>query len=197
MRTQNVAPPHRRDGAPAPSHPSAGIMMVLDPASHTTERQQRIAQVQAWQRFYNMEPRSDSRLTQLFADNWLPGAAPDQIARELMATDFLYKHTLYGEVIEDFLRRVAARLRTRHRPLSWTATWTIVRYYGPIALKLLCLSYGQVRIPEALPSDPSLDPPPLHGPTTTHSWGDDDDATMPDALDSPSSPSVEGSSPRA
>ena len=114
------------------------------------ERAERIAQVHAWQRFLNMEPRLDSKLTELYADGhvWM---APDQVARELLATDFIYKHTLYGELIEEFLRGVAARLRKRHRGLSWTATWQIVRYYGPIALKLMCLSASGDCIPERMP----------------------------------------------
>ena len=74
----------------------------------------------------------------------------DQVARELVCTDFIYKQTLYGEVIEEFLRAVATRLRRRHR-LSWTATWTIVRFYGPTALKLMCLSGCGLRMPERLP----------------------------------------------
>lgn len=111
---------------------------------------QRIALVHTWQRHYNMEPRGDSRLTQLFADGqvWM---SADQVARELLSTDFIYKHTLYGELIEEFLRGVAQRLRGKHRGLTWTSTWTIVRFYGPIALKLMCLSSTGDRIPDRMP----------------------------------------------
>ena len=74
------------------------------------ERESRIALVHAWQRHYGMEPRDDSKLTELFADGALGmGAQADVVARELVVTDHIYKTTLYGEVIEEFLRRVADR----------------------------------------------------------------------------------------
>ena len=131
-------------------------MMDVDLPSATAppsdDRAQRIALVHSYQRHLNMEPRSDSQLTELFAQGALDGRmTADQVARELLATDFVYKHTLYGDVIEDVLRRIAARLRKRHRGLSWTATWTIVRFYGPMALKLMCLSSAGLRIPERMP----------------------------------------------
>lgn len=117
------------------------------------ERTKRIEDVWAWQRHYNMQPRDDSKLTQLYADGSVYMNA-DEVARELMATDFLYKHTLYGEMIEDFLRGVAHRLRGMYPHLSWTSTWTIVRVYGPIALKLMCVSSTGLRIPERMPKSP-------------------------------------------
>lgn len=107
--------------------------------------------VQAWQRHYNMEPRGDSKLTSLYADGQLGDVAADVVARELLCTDYLYKHTLYGELQEEFLRGVAAELRRRHKGLSWSATWEIVRYYGPIALKLMCVSSAGERIPDRMP----------------------------------------------
>lgn len=110
---------------------------------------ERVALVHAWQRHYNMVPRADSRLTDLFARGLVRMNA-DEVARELIATDFVFQHTLYGEVIEEFLRRVADTLRERHR-LSWTATWDIARFYGPIALKLMCVSSSGVTIPDRLP----------------------------------------------
>ena len=109
------------------------------------ERAARIENVHAWQLRYGMQPRSDSRLTRLFAECRTPLSAPE-VARELVATDFIYKETLYGELIEEFLRCVAERLRETYR-LSWTATWNIVSFYGPLALKLLCVSTSGVRIP--------------------------------------------------
>ena len=116
---------------------------------------ERLALLHSWQRYYHMEPRNDSRLTQLFVAGELSMEA-DQVARELMCTDFVYKNTLYGEVIEDFLREVASMLRTRYPGLSWTSTWTIVRFYGPTALKLMSLSAAGLRMPEHLPEPPSM-----------------------------------------
>lgn len=108
--------------------------------------------VRAWQRYYNMTPREDSRLTELYAYGQTdPRLDASAVARELLATDYLYKHSLYGEVLEDFLRRVAQELRTYHPTLSWTATWDIVRFYGPSALKLMCVSSGGLTIPDRLP----------------------------------------------
>tara|TARA_B110001450_G_scaffold124577_1_gene117255 strand:+ start:290 stop:658 length:369 start_codon:yes stop_codon:yes gene_type:complete len=113
------------------------------------DRVARREEVHQWQRHYNMEPRSDSRLTELYADG-VVALPPDQVARELLAVDFLYRATLYGSLIEDFLREVAERLRRKHR-LTWKATWDIVRFYGPMALKLMCLSSSYLTIPDRMP----------------------------------------------
>ena len=112
-------------------------------------REGRLKLLHEWQRHYNMEPRSDSRLTELYLNGQCPLAVP-QVARELMCTDFIYRYTLYGEVIQEFMREVAARLKRKHR-LSWSSTWTIVRFYAPIALKLICLSTSMQRIPDRMP----------------------------------------------
>lgn len=116
------------------------------------EEAMRIKEVQDWQRYYNVEPRSDSRLTLLYASGQLgQHVTADAVARELLCTDYIYKHTLYGEVLEVFMRRVADRLRTYHESLSWTATWEIVRFYAPIALKLMCVSSAGCTIPDQMP----------------------------------------------
>lgn len=113
-------------------------------------RQERLRALHAWQVHYNMTPREDSKLTRMYVEGEVP-FPPDVVARELLATDYIYKTTLYGEVIEDFLRRVASRLREEVPGLSWSATWDVVRFYGPIALKLLCLSTSGTRIPNRMP----------------------------------------------
>lgn len=104
--------------------------------------------VRAWQRYYGMEPREDSRLTERYArgEIWAP---PDAIARELVCTDVLYQQTLYGELIEDYLRAVAGSLQAKYG-LRWDDTWYIVRFYGPIALKLQMVSACGLRMPELL-----------------------------------------------
>lgn len=109
----------------------------------------RTEQVQAWQRHYGMEPRNDSKLTELYATGALNWPA-DAVARELVATEFIFANTLYSELLEDFMRGVANALRMRHPRLSWTATWSIVRFYAPIALKLMSLDACSVRIPDRL-----------------------------------------------
>jgi len=112
----------------------------------------RLAELQHHQRCLNMEPRGDSALTEMYARGEVVMTAPE-VARELMATDYIYKHTLYGEVIVDFMREVADNLRRIHA-LSWAATWTIVRTYAPMALKLMMLRSCGARIPERLPGPP-------------------------------------------
>jgi hypothetical protein len=100
------------------------------------------------QRSLNMTPRADSRLTELYAQNHLPAyMTADVVARELLATDFIYAETLYGEVIESYMRSVAHMVRESYG-ISWSATWNLVRFYAPIALKLMCVSASGIRIPE-------------------------------------------------
>lgn len=103
----------------------------------------------AWQRHYNMIPRSDSKLTELYVNQQLTMSV-DEVARELMATEFIYKNTLYGEVIEEFMRIVADRLKNEYN-LPWKETWQLVSFYAPIALKLMCLSSSGKFVPEHLP----------------------------------------------
>lgn len=105
--------------------------------------------VQDWQRFYNMEPRSDSQLTSLYERGLLPGVSARKVARELVATHFIYQNTLYKELIEEYMRHVANRLRATYA-LSWTSTWQIVRFYAPIALKLHMVIQTATRIPKFL-----------------------------------------------
>ena len=115
------------------------------------DAQARMDAVHAAQRRLHMTPRSDSQLTRLFVDGHLgPDMTPEVVARELMATDFIYKNTLYGEVIEEYMRCVADALRATYG-LTWTSTWTITRFYAPVALKLMCLNASGVVIPESLP----------------------------------------------
>ena len=137
-----------RLAARRPRHPRPSAMLV-DPAAHAEAVAWRAEQLGAWQRHYHIEPRGDSRLAELFVQGQVAMRA-DEVARELMCTDFLYKRTLYGDLLEGFLRRVAARLRQEHE-LTWTATWSVVRFYGPLALKLMCLSSSGLYMPEHLP----------------------------------------------
>ena len=118
------------------------------PCFDNPEYEGRKDSVQQWQIYYGMTPRSDSVLTHRFANNELdPYITADQVARELLATDFIYKNTLYGDVIEDFLRGVAQELRRLHPGLEWKDTWDIVRFYGTVALKLMCVTSAGLRIP--------------------------------------------------
>lgn len=127
--------------------------MSVVPVPDQVIRKARVDAVHAWQRIYNMKPRADSKLTQLFAEGVLTMPA-GEVARELLATHYLYKFTLYGELQEDVFRLMANRLRAEHPGLSWTSTWNIVRFYGGMALKLMCLSASGERIPDIMPKEP-------------------------------------------
>lgn len=120
---------------------------IMDDATLIHRRRDEVCEAQ---RQLNMTPRDDSRLTELFAHGQLPPyMTAGVVARELMCTDFIYKNTLYGEVIEDYMRVVATSLREAYR-LSWDATWNITRFYAPIALKLMCVSSSGIRVPNAM-----------------------------------------------
>lgn len=126
----------------------------------TPEARERAAQVCAAQRARGMEPRDDSLLTFQFAAGTIDGTA-DTIAAELVFVDRIYHETPYGECVEEVLRKVAAGLKQRHK-LTWTETWTIVRFYGPTMLKLWCLLQKRPATP---PSDrPGTPSSPLPSP---------------------------------
>lgn len=107
----------------------------------------RLLTLKAWQKHYGMVPREDSKLTDLFVAGHLPGISAAEVARELVVTDVIYKQTLYGDVIETFLRKLAIALRNAYPCLTWKSTWDIVKFYGPIGLKLMCVSRFNVIFP--------------------------------------------------
>lgn len=119
-----------------------------DEPALATEEAVRVARIQSLQRAYGMEPRDDSKLTQLYARGDAPWGA-EEVARELVCTDFLFSQTLYGQLLEDYMRGVAGRLRARHGArLAWGDTWRIVTFYAPIALKLQMVQCTGVRMPQ-------------------------------------------------
>ena len=124
--------------------------MFCEEDSADTEYSHRTAEVQQWQLFYGMVPRTDSRLTDLYARKQSRLRA-DEVARELFATDYIYRESLYGEVIEEYMRCVAGLVRKSYPEVSWTKTWEIVRFFGPPALKLSLCKTCDLRIPD-LPS---------------------------------------------
>lgn len=114
------------------------------------EHEKRREDVIQWQHYYNMIPRNDSKLTILFCEEKIDWSA-QEVARELIATDFIFSNTLYGEVIADFMRQVAGYIKKRYTKLTWTQVWDITRFYAPVALKLICLSTSGLAIPPCLP----------------------------------------------
>ena len=114
--------------------------------------EQRRKALHEWQRHYNMVPRNDSRLTERYVAGEIPWP-PDMVAKELVATDFLYKYTLYGELIEDFFKSLAGLVRSTYN-IPWSSAYNLVREYGPIALKLQMTIHCAIAIPERLPTPP-------------------------------------------
>jgi hypothetical protein len=107
--------------------------------------QDRINQVTNLQKKYGMEPRDDSILTKKFA-NGNTTLTAEEVAKELVCVDFIYKNTLYGEFIEDYMRELASLIKCKYK-LSWDDTWELARFYGPTSLKLMCLISSQQNIP--------------------------------------------------
>lgn len=107
--------------------------------------EERIVEVCKLQQKYGMEPRTDSYLTKKYASGETDQTA-EEIAKELVCVDYIYKNTLYGELIEEYMRQLAGLIKNKYR-LNWTDTWEIVRFYGPDSLKLMCLISAQQRIP--------------------------------------------------
>lgn len=98
----------------------------------------RIQLVHAAQRRIGMEPRDDSVLTFRYGAGGLEEEdVPSAIASELYIVDRLYKHTEYGNLLEEVLRGLAHHIKHKYR-LPWTDTWEIVRFYGPTMCKLYC-----------------------------------------------------------
>ena len=118
---------------------------------HTDDmtQEEKLKLLHQWQAHYNMIPRTDSMLTAQYL-NGVCTWPVDTIARELMATEYLYKYTLYGDILEDFMRQVSVHIREKYH-ISWKATWKIVRFYAPIAMKLIALLQTGTSIPERLP----------------------------------------------
>ena len=101
---------------------------------HVTDRDH----IESLQRRLGMDPRSDSLLTDRFLAN---SAGPAyvtvyDVAHELAIVDYVYKHTLYGETIEDVMRACANRIKAQHTQLAWGTVWEIVREYVPSMLKI-------------------------------------------------------------
>jgi len=105
----------------------------------------RFKQVCDLQKSYGMTPRDDSILTQKYANKQIEGP-PEDIAKELFCVDYIYCNTIYGEIIEEYMRCLASLIKQKYK-LSWNDTWEIVKFYGPDSLKLICVTNSNIRIP--------------------------------------------------
>ena len=111
-----------------------------------TEYEKRINEVVEYQKSFGMEPRTDSYLTKKYANNETEYTA-EEVGKVLVCVDYIHTHTLYGgEFQEDYMRELANLVKKKYK-LTWTATWEIVKYYGPISLKLMCLISSKEKIP--------------------------------------------------
>lgn len=102
-----------------------------------TEVDEVVHHIKTIQLHWGMVPREDSTLARNFALG-LAGPAyktPFDVAHELVFVNRIYMFTIYGELIEDVMRKVAAQIKKRYR-LPWTGTWQIVRFYVPEMLKM-------------------------------------------------------------
>ena len=88
-----------------------------------------------------MAPRTDSRLTIQYARGTCDPiySTASVVAQELVLVDFVFRETLYGEIVEDVMRAVAHRLKKTYRRASWHDVWDVTKFYVPTMLKLYCL----------------------------------------------------------
>ena len=106
---------------------------------------ERMCELENLQRSYGMEPRKDSYLSKMYANNETDLSALD-VVKELISVDYIYKNTLYGETIEDYMRELAQLIKENYK-LSWNQTWEIVKFYGPDSLKLMSIISTNTSIP--------------------------------------------------
>ncbi len=109
---------------------------------------ERMCELETLQKMYGMEPRKDSYLSKMYANYETDLCALD-VVKELISVDYIYKNTLYGEMIQDYMRELAKLIKENYN-LTWTQTWEIVRFYGPDSLKLMSIISTDTEIPPIL-----------------------------------------------
>jgi hypothetical protein len=105
-----------------------------------------LARIRVLQMRNGMMPRNDSRLTWRFCTGELSDLTEADIAKELVAVDFVHTQTAYGDMLPAVMRHVAADVAATYG-LDWTRTWGIVREYVPDMMKLFCLERSGKQIP--------------------------------------------------
>ena len=108
----------------------------------------RRAEVHALQQEMGMQPRSDSRLTEMYARG---EADPEYwnahvVAHELVMVDRIHRETIYGAILEQYLRYLADASHRAHPRIPWSELWRIVRFYGTPMLKLYALRKAGYRL---------------------------------------------------
>ena len=114
----------------------------------TPDQLERMEHVKRHQRQYNMEPRDDSILTYNYACGNIPDYLdnPKVIADELIIVDYIHKNSMYGRIIQDVMREIAAILKYKYK-LNWNTTWELTRFYVPDMLKLYCMRIENIQLP--------------------------------------------------
>ena len=100
----------------------------------------RIDLVNSEQLRLGMIPRNDSLLTYNFAIGNVPPyfENPETVAREIYVVSRIYDDTMYGQLIESVMRKIANHVHYKYK-LEWGDTWEIVRFYVPSMLKFYCV----------------------------------------------------------
>lgn len=92
-----------------------------------------------------MAPRPDSKLSDQYARGLLPHTTAEEVVDELISVHQIFVYTRYDQVLEETMRCLASLVKDTYH-LTWTQTWTIVRFYAPTMLKLWCLEENGVKL---------------------------------------------------
>jgi hypothetical protein len=80
------------------------------------------------------EIRDDSRLAWVFCTH--PGLDAEDVAHEILSTNYLYSSTPYPSVIQERLRAAANMLHESYPSVHWSDVWTMIIKYGVPVVKL-------------------------------------------------------------
>lgn len=121
-------------------------------------RAERRLQIERVFRERDIPIREDSVLIRRFVDGTcdVTYATADDVANTMHAVDYVYKRTVYGEVVQDTLRHLADGLHAEYPLVSWTQLWETVREHAPLALKLQCLAVSGTDVVDSDPVERSV-----------------------------------------
>lgn len=132
----------------------------------TESQRATVAGICAIQRSMGMNPRDDSLLTVNYALGQTGSLykSPYEVAQDLTAVDLIYETTLYAEIVEDLMRRIAAWIEAAYG-LPWGDVWALVRAFAPTMIKLYCVDACPALIQTPCVRRPRADSPPHLGPS--------------------------------
>ena len=129
------------------------------PEPYNTETRIRLSQLEQYLSAYNCTLRDDSRLAFLWSTGRLdPSWDIREVCHEMMAMQFICLNTQYNDLCQPFLRALANGMRDRYGLKSWTATWRIVREYGPDILKIISLAEAGLQVPNFMIANTACEP---------------------------------------